>query len=462
MDEKKKEKIVKFFRQMLQVYDFELIIDINKDLENVFRLNDIQNGNLNGIEQEEFYILSDIIERLDTYHQDIVYTPLENKQSNNEKIAKDDWDLVAKRYLENETVVRVLNEIDTKKYVDLISKKEKFHIQDIIKILDEDEQFCKNVCQKYIDTMSKEMLLEIDNKILHIFIEDKYINLKEEGKINNQNYKEYLDEDFDVYEYDSYQELYNSVIKAEIAYDLNDLALFDENGNWDFYITFEELKKVGYGFMVKDQFPLIENYAVPEDKIFEFFDYFSLEQLEDFEQSLNQYFNEGSIVFNEDSYDGLESKENANFNRDILRLACGLTTYEDFIEDYTEHSISYYDLSLSKVIEYFKENEIKDLMEYGSDGDEGLYHLSSMYKEIMDKLGIKYSNVYTEDVSDGKYLTTIILENDSSIQVDTSAWNGIKTVAENMESIYESYENLKEKIKPNEVKNEKEFEYDFN
>ena len=462
MDEKKKEKIVKFFRQMLQVYDFELIIDINKDLENVFRLNDIQNGNLNGIEQEEFYILSDIIERLDTYHQDIVYTPLENKQSNNEKIAKDDWDLVAKRYLENETVVRVLNEIDTKKYVDLISKKEKFHIQDIIKILDEDEQFCKNVCQKYIDTMSKEMLLEIDNKILHIFIEDKYINLKEEGKINNQNYKEYLDEDFDVYEYDSYQELYNSVIKAEIAYDLNDLALFDENGNWDFYITFEELKKVGYGFMVKDQFPLIENYAVPEDKIFEFFDYFSLEQLEDFEQSLNQYFNEGSIVFNEDSYDGLESKENANFNRDILRLACGLTTYEDFIEDYTEHSISYYDLSLSKVIEYFKENEIKDLMEYGSDGDEGLYHLSSMYQEIMDQLGIKYSNVYTKDVSDGKYLTTIIFENDSSIQVDTSAWNGIKNVAENMESIYESYENLKEKIKPNEVKNEKEFEYDFN
>ena len=189
MDEKKKEKIVTFFRQMLQVYDFELIIDINKDLENVFRLNDIQNGNLNGIEQEEFYILSDIIERLDTYHQDIVYTPLENKQSNNEKIAKDDWNLVAKRYLENETVVRVLNEIDTKKYVDLISKKEKFHIQDIIKILDEDEQFCKNVCQKYIDTMSKEMLLEIDNKILHIFIEDEYINLKEEGKINNQNIK---------------------------------------------------------------------------------------------------------------------------------------------------------------------------------------------------------------------------------------------------------------------------------
>lgn len=462
MDEIKKEKIVQFFRQMLEVYEFELVIDINKDLENVFRLNDIQNGNLNGIEQEEFYTLADIISRLDTYHQDIVYTPLENKQSSNEKLAKNDWDLVAKRYLESDTVAKVLDEIDTKKYVDLISKKEKFEIQDIIKILDEDEQFCKSVCEKYVDTMSKEMLLEIDNKILHIFIEDEYINLKEEGKINNQNYKEYLDEDFNVYGYDSYQELYNSVIKDEIAYDLNDLALFDENGNWDFYITFEELKKVGYCFMVKDQFPLIEKYAVPEDKIFEFFDYFSLEQLEDFEESLNKYFNEESIIYHQDSYEEFESKENESFNRDILRLACGLTTYEDFLEDYKEQSPNYYDLSLSKVVEYFKENEIKDLMEYGSDGDEGLYHLSSMYQEIMDKLGIKYSNVYTEDISDGKYLTTITFENYSSIEVDTSAWNGIKVVTENIESIYETYENLKEKSKQNEVKNENEFEYDFN
>ena len=55
-----------------------------------------------------------------------------------------------------------------------------------------------------------------------------------------------------------------------------------------------------------------------------------------------------------------------------------------------------------------EKNAISNLMDYGSDGDEGLYHLSSMYQEIMDKLGIKYSKVYTEDVSDGKYLTTII------------------------------------------------------
>lgn len=462
MDTKKKKYIVNFFREILEVYDFELLIDINKDLENVFRLKDIQNGNLNGIEQEEFYTLADIIERLDIYHQDMVYIPIDNKKDSDIKLEKNDWDFIAKRYLESDTVAEVLSEISTKEYIDLIEKKEKFDIQDIIKILDEEEHFCKNICEKYISTMSKEMLFEIDDKILHIFIEDEYIDLKNEGKINNQNYKEYLDVNFNVYEYDSYQELYNSLIKNEIAYDLNDLELFDENANWNFYITFEELKRMGYGFMVKDQFPLIEKYAVSEDKIFEFFDYFSLEQLEDFEQSLNQYFNEKSIVYNQNSYEDFESKEDANFNRDILRLACGLMNYEDFIEDYKEHYPTYYDLSLSKVIEYFKENGIKDLMEYGSDGDEGLCHLSSMYEEIMNKLGIKYSNIYTEDVSDGKYLTTIFFENNLSIKLDTSAWNGIQVVTKNIESIYEFYENLKEKPKQNEVKKENEFEYGFN
>ena len=461
MDEKKKEKIVKFFRQMLNVYDFQLVIDINRDLENVFRLNDIQKGNLNGIEQEEFYTLADIIERLDSYHQDYIYNSLEMKQDDNVKLRKDDWDLVEKRYIENDTVAKVLSEIHTKEYIDLISKKEKFEMQDIIKILDEDEKFYKSVCEKYVGTMSKEMLLEIDNKIVHIFIEDEYISLNEDGKINSKNYKDYLDGNFQVYKYDSYQELYNSVIKDEIAYDLNDLELFDSNGNWDFYITFEELKKVGYGYMVKDQFPLIEKYAVPEEKIFEFFDYFSLEQLKDFEETLHLYFETNDIEYDKDTLE-LYSKSNTIFNSNIICLAEGAESLEDFLEDYKEKSVNYYDLALSKVIEYFKENEIKDLMGYGSDCDEGLNHLSSMYQEIMNKLGIKYSNVYTEDVSDGKYLTTITFENDFSIEVDTSAWNGIKTVTENMESIYETYEKLREKMKSNEVKNENEFEYDFN
>ena len=459
MDENKKEKIVKFFRQILEVYDFQIMIDINQDLENVFRLIDIQKGNLGGIEQEEFYTLADIIDRLDSYHQDYIYTPLENKKSNNEKLSKDDWDLVAKRYLESETVANVLTEIHTKEYVDLIGKKERFEIQDIIKILDEDEQFYKSVCQKYTDTMSKEMLLEAGNKILHIFIKDEYIEFKEKGMINSQNYKDYLDEDFEVEEYEFYQDFYNGTVKDEIVYDLNDLELFDENGKWNFYLTFEELKKVGYAFMVKDHFPLIERYAVPEEKIFEFFNYFSLEQLENFEYSLYLYYQANDII-----YDGYEfiSKEGNLFNVDIIRMSETFITYEDFMKEYIQNSQSYYDISLEKVIEYFRENQIKDLMDYGNDFDEGLNHLSSMYKEIMNKLNIKYSTVYTKDVSAGKYLTTITFKDNSSIEINTSAWNGIKVVTENIESIYEYYHNIQEKVEENEVENNEEINYEYN
>lgn len=298
----------------------------------------------------------------------------------------------------------------------------------------------KSICQKYVDSTSKEMLLKIDNKILHIFIDDEYINLKEKGEINESNYTEYLDSGYNIYEYNCYKDVYDSAIYEDICQDLNDLSLFDEKGNWDYYISFEELKKIGFAFMVKDQFPLIEEYAVPDEEIFDFFDYFSLEQLENFQNTLHLYFETDDIDYDENEI-GLYSKSNNDFIPNIIYLAEGNLSYEDFIQDYIEP-----DLSLLKVIDYFRENDIKDLMEYGSDEDEGLYKVSSMYEEILDKLNIKYSSIYTEDgISDGKYLTTISFENDAKIEIDTSAWNGIKTVAENIESVKEFYEKLKEK-----------------
>lgn len=304
----------------------------------------------------------------------------------------------------------------------------------------------KSICKKYVDSTSKEMLLEKDNKILHIFIDDEFINLKVNGKINESNYTEYLDGGYNIYEYNCYKDLYDSAIYEDICQDLNDLSLFDEKGNWDYYISFEELKKIGFAFMVKDQFPLIEEYAVPDEEIFDFFDYFSLEQLKDFQNTLHLYFETDDIDYDEKEI-GLYSKSDKNFIPNIIYLAEGNLSYEEFMMDYKTPS----DLCLSEVINYFRENNIKDLMNYGSDKDEGLSKLSSMYGEILDNLEISYLAVYTEDgISDGKYLTTIIFENDSKIEIDTSAWNGIKTVSENIESIYEFNEKLREKtIKQN-------------
>lgn len=419
MNDVNKRYIVNFFKQLLEVYDFELIIDINQDLENVFRLNDIQKGNLGGIEQEEFLTLADIIDRLDSYHQDYIYNPLELKQSNNEKLSKDDWDLVAKRYLESDEVADVLSDINPKNYVDFISKKEKFEIEKLIKILDEEEQFYKTVCKKYVDTMSKEMILESENKILHIYIKDEYIDLKKSGKINIQNYKEYLDEDFELYEYDSYQDLYNSVIKDEVVYDLNDLELVDDEENWVFYLTFEELKRIGYGFMVKDQFPLIEKYVVSEEAKFDFYSHFSIEQLKDFENSLDQYFNEKSIVYQEDIYEQFESREDVSFNRDILRLACGLISYEDFINDYTEQPI----------YEFDKYNQ--DVDELKKVGDE------ANLKEIIDELSENNSHLFSGIANEVLFQVCQMKENGKDISLSKNDIEKIINKVLNSEDFWE-------------------------
>ena len=461
--ERKKAIVVDFLNELLDLYEFELWIDINSDLENVFRLNDRQGANWSGIEQDEFYTLADIVERLSSPHEDYIYRSLEEREDAKEIIPKDDWDLTAKRYLESDTVAKILSEITAKDYKEIIGKKEKFSFKDIFEILDSEEKFCKSVCQKYVNTMSKEMLLEINDKILHIYIEDEFIDLKEKGLINSDNYEQYLDGNFEVEEYKFYKELYDSAIKNNIAYDLNDLELFDENDNWAFYITFEELKQVGYGFMVKDHYPLLEKYAIPEDKQFDFYNYFSIEQLDDFEQSLNLYFNEKSIIYNENSYEMLESTEGNDFNRDILRLACGLIPYDEFIKDNVYENQNNYDISLDIVSEYFRENEIKNLMDYGCDTDEGLYKLSDMYREIMNKFDMQYFNVNTRDKegSDGKYITTIAFEPETEIEIETSAWDGIKAITENVVSIYENYKVFYENSIKNGVQNETEINYDY-
>lgn len=323
--------------------------------------------------------------------------------------------------------------------------------------MDINENFYKNICEKYIRTMSKEMLLEKENKVLHFFIEDEYIELKEKGKITVDNYEDYLDGNFNIYEYDFYKELFDGTIKDEIAYDLNDLALFNEKGEWDFYISFEELKSIGYGYMVRDNYPLIQKYIIENEM--DFYDYFSLEQLNEFEETLHLYYETEDIDTNK--WGELYSKSNKSFNNNIISLSEGMISYDDFISDYMEDITNVYDKSLSKVIDYFKENQIENLLEYGNDSDEGLYKLSSMYKEIMDKLSIKYDCVNTRDKegSDGKFITTVSFENNEELEIETEAWNGIKIVAENVKSIYENFKNLSVNVSKNQNKNDMEYEY---
>lgn len=205
----------------------------------------------------------------------------------------------------------------------------------------------------------------------------------------------------------------------------------------------------------ENKYPLIKKYIISDKNVDNFFSHFTIEQLEYFENSLHLYFNTQDIKYNQE-YDSLESTEDYDFNKGIIRLACGLISYQDFIDYYGIDKSDYSEVILSKVIDYFREHKIKNLIEYGNDYDEGLYHLSSLYKELMDKLDIKYVYVSTEDVSDGKYLTTITFEDNSEIKLDTDAFNGIKVVSQNVDSIYE---HINRKLKQNEKENDIECEY---
>lgn len=101
------------------------------------------------------------------------------------------------------------------------------------------------------------------------------------------------------------------------------------------------------------------------------------------------------------------------------------------------------------VKDYFFVNEIQDLMEYGSDSEINMPHISDVYKEIMETLDITFVRINTDEISDGKYQTTIEIDDDFSITVDTKANNGIEIVADNVKSIVDFSERVKEEKEQN-------------
>ena len=439
--EEKKKVIINFLNEILSLYEFQLLIDTDVNGKEFFKIEDLQGGNWQDINNEEFISITDIINRLDSCHDDYIFIPLENREEANEEIPKDDWDLTAARYLRSDIIAKVLNNITPEEYRKLMINSKKYETIDMINILNEDDLFYKDICQKYVNTMSKEMLLDTKNEILHIYIQDEYIPLKEAGKIDIYNYTNYLEGNFEVEHYKFYFGLYSSVIKDNIAYDLNDLGVFDLEDEWDFYLTFEELQKIGYGYIVKDHFPLLEEYAVPEERIYDFFEHFSLEQLKEFEETLRLYYKTGKIKFDKDL--GFLTSETYTFNNDILKLSCGLISYQDFMEDYKiKEPITQKEILIRKeVIKYFNENQIENMENYGADSDEGLCKISSLYSEIMDKLNIKYSDVFTEDgISGGKYIITISFDDDTNIVLDSKSRDNFENVVDNVVSISEEYE----------------------
>jgi len=95
---------------------------------------------------------------------------------------------------------------------------------------------------------------------------------------------------------------------------------------------------------------------------------------------------------------------------------------------------------------YFLAKELQNLMEYGSDYDRlVMLSLTDLYKDILDKLGLKCIDIYTNEISDGKYETYLELINNATMVINTSAWNDEKVVIDNVISIQETVDNMKDK-----------------
>lgn len=62
-----------FLIEFLAGFDFSYETDRDREGSKVFRLIDNQGANLGGIEEEDFYSIEQIVDRLDIYYHDYIY-----------------------------------------------------------------------------------------------------------------------------------------------------------------------------------------------------------------------------------------------------------------------------------------------------------------------------------------------------------------------------------------------------
>lgn len=141
------------------------------------------------------------------------------------------------------------NSADYKYLNNEINFKEYAKLNGII-FKESEEDFYKKLCLACIETENKNLILEENSKIHYLILTDEAKEKTNNGKdITIDNYKNYLDLSFENANdqiYTSWENLFDEHINDQIYYDIKDLGLYDEQGNWNFYIEKEDLKTLGY------------------------------------------------------------------------------------------------------------------------------------------------------------------------------------------------------------------------
>ena len=141
------------------------------------------------------------------------------------------------------------------------------------------EDFYEKICRAYVDTANLEWVTTNpeNNSIVHgYFVDDNQAN-EYKNKVTPDNFKDIIAGDGtaetiegnDYYEYETWEDFYEEYVKDEIAYDINDIGVYSDGStdgdNWDFYISEEDLTKLGlWNEDMKSEF-LGENKKVTED-----------------------------------------------------------------------------------------------------------------------------------------------------------------------------------------------------
>ena len=171
-----------------------------------------------------------------------------------EDIARTDSDI------EKDVLTGLLHSLNNA-YSKIADKDDKEDIREDKEILveDLDEAFYEKICRAYIDTVNLEWVTtnpENYDSIVHgYFAGDDVAEKYDYGaKVTPDNFKEVVYEDTDqespvdtdYYEYETWEDFYEGYVKDEIAYDMNDIGIYDSvNDTWDFYISEEDLTKLG-------------------------------------------------------------------------------------------------------------------------------------------------------------------------------------------------------------------------
>lgn len=247
--------------------DFSLGI-VEDDEELQFSLIDHQGAYLGDIGNDRFSDLGAVINRMEIYHNDYFYHDYEERVDQGEQIPQDDWCRKALIFLESGYCQDLLMDIDVEtyqKFNDKYLSNEKGHTYtefletlnsgEYDKYVQDDVSFdfvgylCdKSIAMKIMDTQSAYDVVEHNGLIYELYNDDIPNSVTDFKKALKQG--DVSDFDFCVYE------TFAALIEGQkglILDDFNDIGLYDNEDNWQFYLSEYELEYVGLG-VEKDKF----------------------------------------------------------------------------------------------------------------------------------------------------------------------------------------------------------------